>query len=95
MKESVLFGDNETVVKSITLPHAKLHKRHNMLSYHKARECVAAGIFQMVHIMGKCNPADILSKHWDMPSVWDMLKAMLFWHKDILAEEDVKESEVT
>ena len=78
VKESVLFRDNETVVKSITLPHAKLHKRHNMLSYHKSRECVAAGIFRMVHIMGKCNPADMLSKHWDMPSVWSMLKPMLF-----------------
>ena len=93
VKESVLFGDNETVVKSITLPHARLHKRHNMLSYHKARECVAAGIFRMIHIRGECNPADILSKHWDMASVWETLKPLMFWHRNILDEEEAKESE--
>ena len=27
----------------------------------------------------KKNPSDILSKHWDMPSVWDSLKPLLFW----------------
>ena len=95
VKESVLFGDNKTVVKSITLPHAKLHKRHNMLSYHKARECVAAGIFRMIHIKGSCNPPDILSKHWDMASIWSMLKPLLFGHKDIPEEEDVIEDEIT
>ena len=25
------------------------------------------------------NPSNILSKHWDMPSVWDSLKPLLFW----------------
>jgi len=64
-----------------------------MLSYHKARECVAAGIFRMIHIQGKCNPADILSKHWDMASVWETLKPLMFWHRNILDEEEAKESE--
>jgi hypothetical protein len=31
------------------------------------------------NISGKKNPSDILSKHWDMPSVWDSLKPLLFW----------------
>ena len=60
VKESVLFGDNETVVKSITLPHARLHKRHNMLSYHKARECVAAGIFRMRRMQPSRHPKQAL-----------------------------------
>ena len=29
---SYMFGDNKTVVDSGSLPHAKLHKRHTMLS---------------------------------------------------------------
>ena len=33
-----MFGDNKTVVDSGSLPHAKLHKRHTMLSYHSIRE---------------------------------------------------------
>ena len=28
---------------------------------------------------GKSNPADILSKHWELTTVWPMLKPILFW----------------
>ena len=31
------------------------------------------------HVMGKQNPVDILSTHWNMPSIWDMLWPLLFW----------------
>lgn len=41
---------------------------------------MAAGITNIYHIAGKKNPADILSKHWDLPSVWDTMKPLLFWH---------------
>ena len=34
-ESSYLFGDNKTVVDSGSLPQAKLHKRHMMLSYHQ------------------------------------------------------------
>ena len=34
MDMSYMFGDNESVVKSSTHLHAKLHKRHNILSFH-------------------------------------------------------------
>ena len=27
---------------------------------------------------GKPNPADILSKHWEFPTVWHLLKPILF-----------------
>ena len=75
----MMFGDNETVVNSASLPHSKLHKRHNALSYHKVREAIAAGIIQFHHIYGDTNPADILSKHWDFPAIWDQLRPLLFW----------------
>jgi hypothetical protein len=76
------FGDNESVVTSGTIPHSKLNKRHNALSYHRVREAVAAKIVAFLHIPGSINPADILSKHWCNRAVWPMLRALLFWSGD-------------
>ena len=52
---------------------------HNALSYHRAREAIAAGIVRCYHVAGNRNPADILSKHWGHSSVWPALKPLLFW----------------
>jgi hypothetical protein len=54
----VMFGDNESVVNSSTRLDAKLHKRHNALSFHRVREAIAAGYIQYFHVPGKSNPAD-------------------------------------
>ena len=76
---TMMFGDNESVVNTASMPHSKLNKRHNALSYHKTRGCIAAGILRFHHIPpGAFNPADILSKHWDYPSVWTTLRPLLF-----------------
>jgi hypothetical protein len=32
---TMMFGDNESVVNSSSIPHARLHKRHNALSFHR------------------------------------------------------------
>ena len=80
--KSYMFGDNESVVTSGSLPHSKLNKRHNVLSYHRVREAIAARIIVFAHIPGKINPADILSKHWANHDVWKMLQAILFWPGD-------------
>jgi hypothetical protein len=78
----MLFGDNESVVNTATVPHARLTKRHVALSYHRVREAVAAGILRFHHVRGKMNPADILSKHWDYSTIWPVLKPFLFWQGD-------------
>ena len=39
-ESSYLFGDNESVVKSGTIPHSLLSKRHHALAYHYMREAV-------------------------------------------------------
>jgi hypothetical protein len=95
VKASYMFGDNESVVNATSLPHGKIHKRHHMLAFHKIRECVAAKIFRYFYVKGTTNPADILSKHWDMASVWNTLKPMMFWHGDTgkLLEEESGGSE--
>jgi hypothetical protein len=84
------FGDNESVVTSSTVPHSKLGKRHNALNYHRVREAIAAKIVAFVHIPGKLNIADVLSKHWMHATVWPMLQALLFWPGDTaeLLDED-------
>ena len=76
---SFMFGDNESVVNTASVPHSKLHKRHNALSYHRTREAIAAGITRFHHIVGTTNPSDILSKHWDHASIWETLRPLMFW----------------
>ena len=79
---TMMFGDNETVVNSASVPHSKLMKRHNALSYHKTRHSIAARVLAFHHIPGKDNPADILSKHWEYSAVWKQLQVLLFWRGD-------------
>ena len=80
--KSYMFGDNESVVNSSTKPHAKLHKRHNALSFHRVREAVAAKLVSFIHLPGSSNPADILSKHWSHAHIQDRLRLVLFWKGD-------------
>jgi hypothetical protein len=82
--KSIVFGDNEAVVKSAKQIHSKLHKRHNMLSFHFVREAIEAGYVNLTHIPGRTNPADILSKHWGYSDVWPILKPLLFCEGDTM-----------
>jgi hypothetical protein len=74
-----MFGDNQSVVISGTIPHLKLNKRHNALSYHRVREAVVAQVIRFCPIAGVKNPADILSKHCGFPQLWSHLRPLLFW----------------
>ena len=85
---TMLFGDNKTVVDTASIPHAKLHKRHNALSFHRVREAIVAKIIKFFHLPGETNPADILSKHWDYASVWSQLKPLLFWYGNMEEKGD-------
>ena len=94
---SMMFGDNESVVNSATIPHSKLHKRHNALSYHRTREAIAAKILRFEFIRSETNPADIMSKHWDLASIWPQLRPILFWEGDtalIKAYDELKRADV-
>jgi hypothetical protein len=84
-RKAYMFGDNKSVVDSSTIPHSKLHKRHNALSFHRVREAIAAGILAFYHIEGAENPADILSKHWGYRQIWRLLHPLLFWKGDTRA----------
>jgi len=77
-----LYGDNKTVVTSSLMPHSKLHKRHTALAYHRVREAIASGMVVFIHIIGKLNPADFLSKCWGYSQVWTVLQPLFFWEGD-------------
>ena len=76
---SYMFGDNESVVNSSSIPHAKLHKRHTALSFHCVCEAIASKCVGFYHLLGASNPADIFRKHWSYSSSWHLLHCMLFW----------------
>jgi Reverse transcriptase (RNA-dependent DNA polymerase) len=90
--KSYMFGDNKSVVDSSMQVHSKLHKRHTILSYHRVRETIAAGMVGFYFINGEHNPADILSKHWGYSQVWTQLRALLFWTGDTAFITDSNES---
>ena len=76
---SFMFGDNQSVVTSSTIPHSNLNKRHNALSYHRVREAIASGVIRFHHMMGVGNPADVLSKHCGFQQFWPTVQPLLFW----------------
>jgi hypothetical protein len=76
--KTYMFGDNQSVVTSSTLPHSVLKKRQNMLAYHRVQEAIAAGILKFFHISGKLNPSDVLNKHLGHQVAFPLLKPFLF-----------------
>ena len=90
-ESSYLFGDNESVVTSSTLPHSPLSKRHHALAYHYTREAVASNMVAFHHIGGDLNPADVLSKHWGHSQVYSLLQPLLFYKGDTLDLIEVEE----
>ena len=55
-----------------------------MLSFHRVRESIAAGVITFKFLVGKDNPVDILSKHWGYQQVWQILQPILFWRGDTM-----------
>ena len=75
---SWMFGDNQSVVTSSTIPHSTLSKRWNALSYHRVREAIAANFIRFHYIASKQNPSDILTKPLDHTSAWPHIDTLLF-----------------
>jgi hypothetical protein len=79
---SYMFGDNKTIIDSTTQPHARLHKQHNALSFHHVREAIASKYVLMMHLSGKANPSDILSKDWGHQAIYLILRPILFFSRN-------------
>jgi hypothetical protein len=81
-----MFGDNQSVITSSNIPHSNLNKRHNALSYHRVREAISANILYFIHVDGKLNPSDILTKFLSWSKFWPLIQPMLFWKGETLKD---------
>jgi hypothetical protein len=81
-----MFGDNQSVITSSNIPHSNLNKRHNALSYHRVREAISAKILYFIHIDGKLNPSDILTKFLSWAKFWPLIQPMLFWKGETMKD---------
>ena len=81
--KSFLFGDNRSVVTSATLPHSTLTKRCNIHAFHRVRESIAAKLMAFYWIQSAYNLSDMLSKHWDHPTVYPMTLKLLITRGNI------------
>ena len=90
-----LFGDNRSVITSATLPPSTLTKHHNILAFHRVREAIAAKIMAFYWIQSAYNLSDMLSKHWDHPSVYPMILKLLITRGNItlIPKEATEEKE--
>ena len=54
-----------------------LTKHHNILVFHRVREAIAAKLMAFYWIQSAYNLSDMLSKHWDHPTVYPMMLKLL------------------
>jgi hypothetical protein len=80
--KAYMFGDNQSVITSSTIPHSSLNKRHNALAYHRCREAIASNVIWFFHVKGTVNPADVLTKFLGHSVFWPLIKPFLFWRGD-------------
>ena len=71
---SYVFGDNESMVNSSKFPYARLHKIHNILSYHYVESMIARGFISLNHLGSKSNLADIVTKHWGYSVAYPLIR---------------------
>ena len=90
---SWMFGDNQSVITSSTLPHSSLNKRHNALAYHRVRAAVAAKIMHFCHVLGKENIADVMTKFLAYANFWPLIKPVLFCRGETIPKEKRKVGE--
>ena len=65
------------MVTSPTLSHSTLTKHHNILAFHRVRESIAAKLMAFYWIQSAYNLSDMLSKHWDHPTVYATILKLL------------------
>jgi hypothetical protein len=75
---SWIFSENKSVITSFTIPHSTLNKRQYALSYHCVRECIAAKFLYLIHVCGKLNVTDMLTKPLCWTFFWALVQPLLF-----------------
>ena len=57
-----IFSDSKSAVDNVTIPGSPLKKKHECIHYHKLREGIVVGDWEIFHMDGKENPSDINTK---------------------------------
>ena len=83
MTKAYMFSDNKSVIMSATIPQSVLNKRHNMLSYNRVREAIAAKILDFNWCSSDQNKSDILSKYWEHATVKDTIRELFDYQGDV------------
>ena len=86
--QSWLFGDNQSVITSATIPKSTFNKRHTALSYHRVCECIAMGIIHLLHVDGKNNPSDVLTKFLAYCKLHPLTQPLLFWKGETMLNDN-------
>jgi hypothetical protein len=84
---SWMFGNTASVITSSTIPHSTLNKRHNALSYHCVRECIASKILYLLHCSGKFHLTDMLTKPLGWVSFWPLEQPLFFWKGETIQDK--------
>ncbi len=77
-KETVLVGDNMSVVVSTTIPSSSIKKKHLSCAYHKVREAIAGSYVKFGHIESSQNLADVNTKPLGSQDYHMLLSPYLF-----------------
>ena len=83
-----MFGDNESVIKSSTIPQSVLKKHHNALSYHCVCKACAAHIINFIHIPGTENVANVLTKFLPWSILKELVGPILFWKGETIKKNN-------
>ena len=75
-----VWGDNESIINSLKIPEAKLHKQYNILSFHYVGSIISQGYINLQHLASRLNFADILTKNWYYQSSYHELIQPVFRH---------------
>jgi hypothetical protein len=73
-----VFCDNELVVKNSTTPKSTLKKRHNAITYHRAREAQVANFIHVAWESGDTQIADLLTKLMPGPRLKQLIGYVLW-----------------
>ena len=65
-----MFGDKKYVVDSAIHPHAKIHKRHTTLYFHKVQEDIVSNMVPFYHVYGVDNTYGIISNNCSYSHIW-------------------------
>ena len=82
-----VFGDNLSVILNAQNPAADLSKKHVSISFHVAREAVAAGIIAPYWLKGEYNTSDLMTKQIPT-SEFKIHCDYLYWRPDFHIQSD-------